>query len=192
MIAALRGNVWWDDLHGCCVGKVHQLEEPVRSNIPRAVDKVAVAFGKVMVGEMADQALGITWESVRERDLLLKGHLKDFIGVIVHEGRSTHNELVHKDSESVPVGSSAMTHIENNLGRDVLWSTTQGVGTVPSLQSLNEAEVSQLDEAVVLDKHIFRLQVAIDQVLPVHVLKNQYDLRSIEAHKVGAHSAYSL
>ena len=106
---------------------------------------------------MFNQALGIAWESVGERNLLAECHFEDLVGVLMHERWSTHNQLVRKDTESVPVCGSAVTHIKNYLGRDVLWRSTKSISSIPSLKSLHESKVCELDEATVLHEDVLWL-----------------------------------
>ena len=129
---------------------------------------------------MPDQALGFAREAPRVGDPLAQRHLEHLVRVLVHEGRPAHEQLVDEDAESVPVGSAAVPHVENDLRCDVLRRPTQGVGAIPSLQALDEAEVGQFDEPIILHQHVLRFQVSIDEVLPMHILKSQHDLRCVE------------
>ena len=73
-----------------------------------------------------------------------------------------------------------MTHVQNYFGWDVLWRATQRIRAIPSFQSFDKAEVCQLNEARILNEDILRLQVPVNQVLPMHILEGQHDLSSVE------------
>lgn len=100
---------------------------------------------------MLNDALSVVREPTRKGDLLSKSHLEDLVGVIVHERRPPHDELIGKDAKGVPIGGAAMPHVQNDLGWDVFWRSTQRIGTIPCLETLDEAEVCQLDEPAVTD-----------------------------------------
>lgn len=106
---------------------------------------------------MSDQTFGVFREPARKGDLLLKSHIEHLVGILMHEGRSSHNELVCKNSKSVPVCGATMTLVQDDLGRDVLWRATQSEGAFLDLHSLDESEVRQFDEAVLLDEYILWL-----------------------------------
>ena len=74
-----------------------------------------------------------------------------------------------------------MPSVKNHLRGDVLRSATQGICPIPGFKPLDEAKISELDIAIILDKHIFWLQVSVDQVLAVHELKDQNDLGGVES-----------
>ena len=111
------------------------------SNITGAINEVTVALREVVRRQMPYDRLGVAWETFRERYLLAKGHLENLIRVFVHERWPTHDQLVHEDAQCVPVRGSAMAHIEDDLGWDILRRPTESIGTIPSLQALAKAEV---------------------------------------------------
>ena len=125
-------------------------EEPVGAHVTRPVHKVAKSFGEVVHGQVADEALRIAWEPIRERYLITKGHLEDLVGVWMHERWLTHNQLVDEDTERVPVSGTAVTHVKNNFRWDILWGAAESVGTFPWLEPFDEAKVSQLNVPIVL------------------------------------------
>lgn len=130
---------------------------------------------------MANKTLGIAWEPIGEGYFLTKRHLEHLIGVLVHKRRSSHDELVSKDAECVPVCGPSMTYVQDNLRRNVFWSSAESVSTVPGLKSLHEAEIGHLNVATVLHENVLRLKISIDQVLAMHVLENKYDLSTVKA-----------
>ena len=108
-------------------------EEPVGAHISWPVHKVTISLWEVVNRQVADEALSIAREPIREGYLITKGHLEDLVGVWVHEGWLAHDQLVDKDAERVPVSGSAVTHVKNNLRWDVLGSATESVGSLPWL-----------------------------------------------------------
>ena len=103
---------------------------------------------------MADQTFGVAWEAARKRYLFAKRHLEDFVGIVMHEGWSSHNELVCEDAESVPVSSATMAFVQYYLGRDVLRCTAKSIGAIQRLNSLYESKVGKLEIAILLHEHI--------------------------------------
>lgn len=89
-------------------------------------------------------------------------------------------KLVNNDAESIPIDTLGVALSKQNLRRHILWCAANGVGTVPHVQLLDEAEVGDFDEASRSDEKILRLQIAVHKHLGVHILKGKDDLRSIE------------
>lgn len=134
---------------------------------------------------MSDQAFDIRREDLaREGNLLSQCHLEHLICVLVHERGSAIDQLIDKDSKSVPVGCPAMPNIEDDLRGDVLWCATESVGAIPRLQPLDEAKVCELEVAILSDKHILWLKVSVDQILPMQVLKHENYLSCVKLYKM--------
>ena len=83
--------------------------------------------------EMPDEALGVARKATGEGNLLTKGHLEYLVGILVHEGRPAHDQLVGEEAKSVPVRGPAMTNVQYDLRRDVLWCAAESVGAIPRL-----------------------------------------------------------
>ena len=137
-----------------------------------------------MICQVPYQAFCVTCEALREWNLLLKGHLENLIGVFVHEGWSAQEQLVHKNAKRVPINGMPMSLVQNHLWWDILRSPTESVRAHPGLQPLNKSEISQFDEPILLKQNIFGLQVTVNQILAMDVLKNQYDLSSIKSDQL--------
>ena len=103
---------------------------------------------------MADQTFGVTWEAARKGYPVAKSHLEDLVGILMHEGWSSHNELVCEDTKSVPVSSATMPFIQYDLRRNVLRCAAESIGAVQRFNSLDESKVGKLEEAILLHKHI--------------------------------------
>ena len=82
-----------------------------------------------------------------------------------------------------------MACVHDDLGWDVLRSTTQRVGPVPSFEPFDKAEISQLEVPTVLQQDILRLQVSVDEVLSMHVLEHEHDLGRVELDHLCVHAA---
>ena len=149
--------MWRHNLLRLELREVNQAEKPVIADIQALLDQVAVPFRQIMVRQVPDQAFGLAREALGERYLLLEGHLEHLVGVLVHEGRPTHEQLIHEDAKRVPVDGVPMALVQNHLGWDVLRRPAQRVRAHPGLQTLHEPEIGQLDEPVLLKKDVFRL-----------------------------------
>lgn len=71
-----------------------------------------------------------------------------------------------------------MTLVEQNLRSDVLWCTTDGIGTLSN--DLSEPEIDQLQKAIISNHDVLRLKVTIDDILSVEVLEDANNLGSIK------------
>ena len=72
-----------------------------------------------------------------------------------------------------------MSLIEKDLGCDVLGCATNRVGALG--HDLRETIVNQLEEAIVTDHDIFRLQVTIYDIAAMQVLENAGNLGAVES-----------
>ena len=84
--------------------------------------------------------------------------------------------LVEKDPERPPVNRVCVATFGEDLGRDIVWRATHGVGHVTTcFEQLAQAEVGQLNVPVSAEQHILRLQVPVDDSLGVKVLETKND-----------------
>ena len=104
------------------VEKVDLVEEAMRLDVVRPVLQVAVALGQVVVSQVSDDALGSRVEALGEPDLLVEYLFEDLHGVIVHVGAAANHHFIDEDAQAVPVDSSTMALVQDNLGRKVLRS----------------------------------------------------------------------
>ena len=86
--------------------------------------------------------------------------------------------LVQQDAERPPVDSLTMTFIKQNLGRNVLRSSTNCIGSL--LDDLGETEINQFEITVRLDHNVLGLQITVDNLLGLKILKDSDDLRAVE------------
>lgn len=71
-----------------------------------------------------------------------------------------------------------MTFVEKHFGRQILGRSAQCV--CARLAVLGETEISQAQIALLVDQNILGLQIAIDDIKRVKVLKHQRDLCGIK------------
>lgn len=71
-----------------------------------------------------------------------------------------------------------MALIQQDLGRDVLWGAADRESTLGD--DLSESEINHLQVAVVGNHDVLRLQVSVDDVLAVQVLKDTHNLCPVE------------
>jgi len=123
----------------------------------------------------------------RELDLALENLLVDRHGVVVVERVDSCDHLVGENAESPPIDGLAMAFVKENLGGEILGSSTEGVRA--GLAVLCEAEVRQLEVALGVDEDVFGLQVTVDNVQRVQVLKHERHLARVKpaTQRVSAH-----
>lgn len=85
-----------------------------------------------------------------------------------------------------------MTRVEDHLGGDILRRPAQCVRTIPGLQSLDKAKICQLHVAIILNQDVLWLQVAVDQVLAMHELKDEDNLSRVESCEGASHGPNPL
>ena len=102
-------------------------------------------------------------------DLLVDGH-----GVVVVKWIDAGNHLVGEDTEGPPVDRLAVAFVEEDLRGEVLRGATERV--CARLAVLCEAEISQFEVALIVDKDILGLQITVDDVQRVQVFEHEGDL----------------
>jgi len=94
------------------------------------------------------------------------------------EGREPCKHFVDQDTKSPPIDWFPVTLIEQNLRRYVFRSSTNGKGALRD--NLGEAEINHLEVAIISNHNILRLQISVNDILSMQVLKNTDDLCPIE------------
>jgi hypothetical protein len=87
--------------------------------------------------------------------------------------RIADEHFVQKDAQSPPVHSLAVALVENNLGSKILRCAAQSPGPRSWLHVLGEAEVAQLQVARIIQQDVFRLEVAVEDVVGMKVLEHE-------------------
>lgn len=128
---------------------------------------------------MLDQRLEFLVKTLRVLGLGIDDHFVHIHGVVVREGRVARVHFVNQDPEGPPVDGLGVAFVKQNLWRDVLGGSANGVGAF--LNHLGKPVVYELQVAVVRNHNIFRLQVSVNDVLAVHVLEHTRNLRTIKS-----------
>lgn len=109
--------------------------------------------------------------------------------VLAVEWRNTHQHLIsvvrastlHEDAERPPIGFFAVAFLRDDFWGNILWSSYNSVGfSCGVAQLLGHTEIGQLEVAVRVQEDVFRLQVSVNDVFLVKILKCQQDLGCIE------------
>lgn len=104
------------------------------------------------------------------RDLLLEAHvgvadaLLHDSAVLVREARLAHDEFVREAAHRPPVDRLGVALAVHEFGRVVLGRAANAHCVVLGHVELAVAEVCDFDVAVVIDEHVFGLEVALDDV----------------------------
>lgn len=102
---------------------------------------------------------------------------------------NTHQHLIsairpansHEDAERPPVGFFAVAFLSDDFWGNILWSSYDSVGFSTGVaELLGHTEIGQLKVTVRVQEDILRLQVSVDDVFLVEILKCQQDLSCIE------------
>ena len=143
----------------------------------------------------AESLLGVFLEqSVEERGELLPdglGHFegaladfeKEFVSVLVVEGGDADDHLVDDAAEGPPVHLLPVALFLDDLRGEVLGGAADGLGELVP-HELGEAEVRELEIAVLADEDVLGLEVAVDDAVGVEVLECEEDLGGEETSLV--------
>ena len=119
-------------------------------HIITAIYEIPIALRKVVLCQVLDKTFSIRRKTWRVLDFFLQGLLENLVRIVVHERRKASQQLVHEDSQSVPVSSLTMTCVHDHFRSHILRGTTESVSPVPFRNLLNKSEICQLDVAIVL------------------------------------------
>lgn len=122
-------------------------------------------------------------EVARELNFSLQNFLIDRHRVVVVEGVDSGDHLKRKNAEGPPVDGLAVAFIQEDLRGQVLGRAAKRVSA--GLAVLGEAEVSQFQVALLVYQNVFGLQVAINYVEAVQVLKHEGDLGRVKPTQLG-------
>ena len=107
--------------------------------------------------------------------------LVEFVPVFAIEGRKANEHFVDDGSKGPPIGGFAMALTLQNFRRQILCSSTETFSVLHSLNILfGKAEVGELDVAVNSYEDVFRLEVTIENVHLVEVLKGKENVSRVE------------
>lgn len=127
---------------------------------------------------MLDHGLQLGVESFRVLRLGVDNLLVNVHWVIIDEGGVSGVHLIDKDAERPPINWLRVTLIEQDLGRNVLRRSTNGVRSL--FDDLSKAKIDEFKVTVLVDHNIFRFQITVYNILGVEVLKNSGNLGTVE------------
>ena len=128
---------------------------------------------------MLHQRLKIFVEAFGVLRLRVDDHFVDIHGVIVAKGSMACMHLVNEDTERPPVHRLGVAFVEQNFGGDVLRRATNSIGSL--FYYFSKSVVDQLQIAIIRNHYIFWLQVPVDDVLRMQILKHTCYLSTIES-----------
>lgn len=99
-------------------------------------------------------------------------------GVFVLEGWEPGEHFVHQDAQGPPIDWLSVALIQQDLWCYVLGRAADREGALGNY--LRESEINHFEIAIVSDHDVLWLEVAIDDILPMQVLKDADYLRSVE------------
>lgn len=109
----------------------------------------------------------------------LQDVLVNYEGIIVCEGVDTGDHLVDQDTQSPPVDRFSVSLVLKNLRSEVFGGTAEGES--PVFDHFCESEVGEFEVAIWANEYVFRLEVAIDDVLGVEILEYLDNLCGVES-----------
>lgn len=113
-------------------------------------------------------------------DLSTQNVLVDTHRIVVVEGVDTRVHLVDQHAQRPPVDGLSVTLVEDYFRCNVLGRSADGKGAA-LIEHLREAEVRELEVAVVTDQQIFGLEVSEDDVLGMQIFEATGDRSTIKS-----------
>jgi hypothetical protein len=93
--------------------------------------------------------------------------------------------FINQDTQSPPINGLTMALVEDNLWRNILWSSTNGKGS-SFIQDFSKSEVGKLEITIISNEQVLRLEVSEDDILAVEVLEASGDSSAIKPCLVGS------
>jgi len=107
------------------------------------------------------------------------------IRVLIVKGRETSQHLIQEHTKRPPIDSFGVALSVQQLGREVLWRSTESVCLVLVLHvQLAQAEIAERDVADVVDEDVLRLEIAVDDAEAVQALECAEQFGGVEAGAV--------
>lgn len=128
---------------------------------------------------MLHEGFGVLVEARRELDLAPQDVLVDSHWVVVVEGVDTGVHLIDENTQSPPVDGLPVALIEDDLGGDVFGGAADREGAA-LVEDLGEAEVSELQVAVIGHQQVLRLQIPEDDVFAMEIFERRGHSSRIE------------
>ena len=84
-------------------------------------------------------------------------------------------------AQAPKINSFGAVSLEKYFRSGVFWHTRYGKNIfLSSFNFLGKAEISQLDQASLIDHDIFWFEVAVDDVPGMQVIQSEHDLRNVK------------
>lgn len=99
------------------------------------------------------------------------------------EGIIASDHLINNDAETVPIHTAIVLFVPDDFGSQVLRRPTKRLSHAVALlihPIFAQPEIRQLTVTLRVNQYILRLQITVDDALPVQVLESQDDLSAVE------------
>ena len=136
---------------------------------------------------MLDQRFSIIVEALWEMQFSLQNVLVNDERIVISKRVDASNHFVDQNTKCPPVYWFSMALILKNLGSKIFGSSTQGEGSV--FDGFGKPKVCELKVAVRTNEDIFRLEVAVDDVLGVKIFENENNVRCVKAESLMNYAA---
>ncbi len=160
---------------------VHGGEERVRHYLLGVVPPPAEALRRVLLQESGEEPPGQLGHLGGEAHRLHQDELEHGLVVVVVEGEAAGHHLVHDDADAPPVDGAPVVHVLQHLRGQVLRGAAEGLGGAAEVDVLlAQAEVGDLDVAVLVQEEVLQLEVAVDDAKLVQVVDGADDLGAVK------------
>ena len=112
--------------------------------------------------------------------LVVDNALVDLVVVLVEVGREADYQLVQESAQAVDVGASVVAVALEDFGAHVFWGAAEGIAFLAFWDFLGETEIGDFDVAIDIDEDIFWLDVSVDDVQAMQMLKAEKELSHVE------------
>lgn len=92
----------------------------------------------------------------------------------------TNHQFVQQGTHAVDVSSFVVSNAFKDLGAHILGAAAEGEGSLLLWDHFAQAKVSDFDVAIDINKDVLRLDVPVDNVQAVNVLKSLEQLAEVE------------
>lgn len=171
---------------------IYQLKEGVSLDFLEALLLAAAQpLGWVLAQEALQYARGVVRQRSWDSDRLVENHLEEIVlGVLIGilrgagnvEGASPREHLKQQNAQRPPVHGEAVVLAAQDLRGNVVGRAAEGGRCVAVPDALlAHPIVGELHVSLVIQQHVVKLQVAIDNALLMQEIQCQADLRGVEA-----------
>jgi hypothetical protein len=152
----------------------------MRENILAAILQIPIPLRDVVGQEPLEERDGhgiekVGVDNVPGNDLFVQMH-----GVrrLCVKRRVAREHFKHEHAKRVPVDRFVVRLSLDDLWRQVVWCATQRPGDVGD--EFGESKICELDVAIRVDEDVFRLKIAIDDVVRVEIVNGKRNLCRVE------------